>query len=410
MSAPFPRRRFSRCFQAGKSGYVPKNSLSCAPGLRARRGQKPAAAFTLVELLVTMAILMILMVVLVSMVGQTSTLWQRTSSKVEQFREARRGFEAVTRRLSQATLNTYWDYDNPTTPTRYLRQSELRFISGRGLLAGVTPNDPRPTHSIFFYAPLGFVQPSSATDTTYANYQGLDTLLNLWGYFIEYANDKAMLPPFVPENKARKRFRLLELMQPSQALDLYKLEADAATPQGGTNGNLNYTAQTWFKNVVGAQPRPVHVLAENIIALVLLPKLTKTDQAKLPSSSAGAFTDASLAPKYLYDSTGTGMSTTGTPALNPTNQLPPVVQVTMVAIDEASAIRMSDQDNADLQNELAGLFTDPTKLVSDLTGKPSPPANGLPLEQYLTSKRINYRVFTSDVSIRAAKWSTNQAN
>jgi uncharacterized protein (TIGR02599 family) len=369
-------------------------------------GRRPSGgAFTLIELLLSLSLLILLMVVLVSMVNQTSSLWQHTSGKIEEFREARNGFESITRRLSQATLNTYWDYNDPNAPTKYIRQSELRFISGPGLLNSVNQQIPNPTHALFFYAPLGFVRPTSATDSTAANYQGLDNLLNLWGYFVEYADDSAWRPGFMT-SPARKRFRLMELMQPSHTMDLYSRE-------NATGGNTGYVTPDWFQSAVSisaTQPRPVQVLAENIIALVVLPKFTPADEKK------GGFNDASLAPGYFYNSTGfnlggtSKLNTASDPTLNPTNQLPPVVQVTMVAIDENSARRMTDQDNVALLGELQGLFSDPKSLLVDLTGQPKAPAQGLPLQTYLSNKHLNYRTFTSDVSIRAAKWSSNQTN
>ncbi|MGI9239892.1 MAG: prepilin-type N-terminal cleavage/methylation domain-containing protein, partial [Verrucomicrobiales bacterium] len=103
------------------------------------KGQ-PRQAFTLIELLVSMAVLSLLMVMVFSMVDQTQKTWNIARSRVTQFREARVAFEAVTRGLTQATLNPYWDYDygsykytttgaNPTVPQGYQRQSELHFIS-----------------------------------------------------------------------------------------------------------------------------------------------------------------------------------------------------------------------------------------------------------------------------------------
>jgi len=103
-------------------------------------------------LLVSTTVIALLMVVLLSMTNQTAKTWRYTTEKVEKFQSARDGFEAMTRRISQATLNTYWDYVDVNGKVRtqwlegyphdntalskfiassYGRMSELRFVSGR---------------------------------------------------------------------------------------------------------------------------------------------------------------------------------------------------------------------------------------------------------------------------------------
>jgi uncharacterized protein (TIGR02599 family) len=89
--------------------------------------------FTLVELIVAVGLLAIVLLLLASMTNSTASIWKLTSGKIEEFRSASNAFDSMTRRLSQATLNTYWDYDSPTAPTKYFRHSELRFISGPAL-------------------------------------------------------------------------------------------------------------------------------------------------------------------------------------------------------------------------------------------------------------------------------------
>ena len=122
-----------------------------------------SAAFTLVEILLVAAIFVMLFSFLVATTDQTARIWSSTSAKVEQFREARTGFERVTSRLSQAVLNTYWAYNNDTAPTHYLRQSELRFITGSApSLLGNTKDAIRSSHTMFFNAPLGLA--GSAND------------------------------------------------------------------------------------------------------------------------------------------------------------------------------------------------------------------------------------------------------
>lgn len=364
------------------------------------------SGFTLVELMVSMAILVLLLVVLVSITDATRKTWSYTSGKIEQFHDAREAFESITRKLSQATLNTYWDYDNPLTPTRYLRQSELRFISGDATT--LTGSSTCPTHAVFFQAPLGY-----AVDTT--RFSDLDNLLNTWGYYVQFGSDKPSWPPFIQNMgtiQERYRFRVMELMEPSDSLTLY-------TYTSGTNGsgaakNLSYNTIEWFTTPFnGTSPytaatRPVRVLAENIIALVLLPKLTSGDQAAgNPAQSISSYTDASLAPSYLYDSTVANSDN----CLNTKNQLPAVVQVTMVAVDEMTYGRYQSMQPAGVMPSdlgLSSLF----KSVGSTTDASVPGyAQDLQtLQNTLTKYKINYRVFTTNVSLKTAKWSRAQTN
>jgi uncharacterized protein (TIGR02599 family) len=361
--------------------------------------------FTLIELLVSMVVLLLIMAILLTVTTQAGNLWRTTTAKMEQFRGARDAFEAMTRRLSQATLNTYWDYDNAAAPTKYVRQSELRFISGNTVALAGTPTAPRqwPTHGVFFQAPLGFSQDS----TTY----GLENLLNTWGYFIEFGSDAAQRPSIVSTTIAplRYRYRLCELMEPTNSLSIYS----------HTSGIPSYNLRDWFSNSMNVSDtsttpvRPVHVLAENIIALIILPKLTPKDELlKTP-----AYTDGSLvqdapgaAENYLYDSTGTGMPATilSDKNLDPKNQLPPLVEVTMVAINEASAIRLAQGQGTTMPTfglsaaVFNNLFTDatPAQTVADLNT----------LEGALTSQHITYHVFSTNVAIKGAKWSRDETN
>ena len=322
-------------------------------------------AFTLIEILVSTALLTLLMLILVKVVDQTTSTWKFATSKVEQFSRSRAAFESMTRRISQATLNTYWDYSprGATRPDRYVRQSELRFLSAPMASLGMAA-DSFPTHGVFFQAPLGFVDESA--------YQGLPNLLNTWGYFVEFKSDRPLRPDFINELKPpvpeRFRFRLMELMQPSNRMGLY----------ARTNGT-DYSGTDWVKDAMNVTPSQAHVLAENIVAVVLLPKVSETDDSSL------------LCPNYRYDSTQEDRSK---PELDKKNQLPPLVQVTLVAIDEPSAIRISNRETMPDLGQL-NLFTRAADYQADLDK----------LTQGLAARRLAYRVFTTHVSIRAAKWS-----
>lgn len=367
---------------------------------------RPAAhgsrgAFTLVEVLVASAILVVMMGFLMAVMDQTTRIWSGTVAKVEQFREARVGFERVTTRLAQATLNTYWDYDSATKPTRYERRSELRFISGSAATligptgpTGTSGTGARVSHAVFFNAPLGII--------SNPNYTGLANALNTIGFFVELADDTEQRPSFITTAMipARWRFRLMEFAQPTENFSLYQFT-------NGT-GAINYIGSDWFRTDVNGASTDVlkRVVAENVIAFIITPRLAKAEESEVKKilfpSQADNPDFSPLAQSFSYNSTGTHVK----PQLNPKNQLPPVVQLTMVAIDERSAEKLDlDATKADIF-KLSTLFaTTPNvattpKITDDLAT----------LESTLAAKRVRYRIFTTNVHIRAAKWSREQVN
>ena len=342
--------------------------------------------------MVAATIIVVLMAILVAMTDQTQRLVKSTSSKVEAFQEARVGFESMTRQLAQATLNTFWDYEynKQREPTRYLRASELRFLSGiSSTVLKSAGGATRPGHCVFFHAPLGQVDDKTKLGS-------LDHLLNVWGYFLEIT-DSENLPSFLlTKVPARKRYRMMELMQPSEQLRTYQYQDPAKFPTD------------WFAPLVSAADRPVRVLAENVVALIILPRLSRSDEL-LWMKNKGSKTAPILATGYSYDSTYTRQAD---PILNPRNQLPPVVQVTMVAIDEPSAKLLEDNFGTDpnLGIDYSRNFRDPA-LLDDNVRTPQPNDGDLSvLEATLVKKRVSYRIFSTNVSIRGAKWSRSQQN
>ncbi len=350
-----------------------------------------SAAFTLVEILVTATIIIVLMGILISMTDQTQRLMRSTSAKVEQFQEARVAFEAMTRRLAQATLNTYWDYVYKSgRPTSYQRSAELRFTSGiTSKLTGGSGSDgkTRPGHAVFFHTPNGFVDDQNV-------FGSLDHLINVAGYFVEVGTDEDSLPPFLRGViDSRKRFRLMELMQPSEQLKTYEFQ--------------DPNSKNWFTPLLTGPNRPIRVLAENVVALIVLPRLSKADEQQWMKLN-GKSTLPILAPKYAYDTTD---ATISDPILNPRNQLPPVIQVAMVAIDEPSARRLEDLASSDpnLGIDYSKIFTEPSLLEDDRTTSAPNDGDLSKLETLLINKKITYRVFSTNVSVRGAKWSRSQA-
>ncbi len=366
------------------------------------------SAFTLIELLVSTAVLTLILLIMVAITSQASATWRYTTAKTEQFRESRAAFETLTSKISQATLNTYWDYgyDSSGLPLRYERRSELRFVTGptAGLLgSGTTPT--RPTHAVFFHAPLGMVGANSS------QYHGLEGLLNVWGYYVELNSDSASRPSFLNAATAsvplRHRFRLMECMQPSEQLRTYGFTS-------GVNGNVpaatTYQGYEWFSDALRNTPTLSRPVAENIIALIITPRLSKRDEQEVKGSAVD--TDISpLAPRYAYDSALTMNSgqTRSDARTNPKNQLPPVLQITMVAIDETSAARLRLTATSGDVFKLNGKFVDTAKYTSDLVVQPTGAAD-VSLENTMINRKVNYRIFTSNIPIRAAKWSRDQVN
>lgn len=356
----------------------------------------PAEGFTLIELMVATVVLLGISALMINATGQAGQVFKRTSGKIEQFGEARRAFENVTRSLSEATLNTYWDYSYKTVgtsklPVAYVRQSELRFRSGS--MGELIPTEDvfRPLHGVFFQAPAGLTEDEEQLHT-------LDQTLNTWGFFLEVGSDHDLRPQFLRSRvPTRVRSRLMELRQPTERLSIY-------TPpkEGGPNW--------WFADAINqASDRPVRVLAENIVAFVVLPRLSRTDELARGNKPP-------LSPNYDYDSTRTSNEKLPIPVVdpevNPKNQLPPVVQIVMIAIDEISGARLAEEHSGEdnLGIQIDGLFTDSRRLEDDPNTPDRADGDLHELEHRLNEKRLTFRTFASSVALRGAKWSKAQTN
>ena len=203
-----------------------------------------------------------------------------------------------------------------------------------------------------------------------------ESALNTWGYYIEYGPDTSYRPPFLapPKMPVKYRFRLIEFTDPSDQLQIFTY----------TSGSATYTGKEWYSAPLASGSNR-RVLAENIAALVVLPRLSAVED---PSGVA-------LAPGYLYDST-----TTNTVAkLNPRHQLPPIVDLAVVAIDDQSARRIN-WGSTPPDFHASTLFQNPANMDEDLET----------LRKNIESQHISARVFRTSVPISAAKWSTEQTN
>jgi uncharacterized protein (TIGR02599 family) len=360
----------------------------------------PSRGFTLVELLVGMSVLVLMFGLLMNATNQVVRTVSRTTANVEQFRGAREAFERITTRLSQATLNNYWDYTydktkNPPVPTGYQRRSELRFVSGR-------PADIIPTaspskklgHCVFFNAPLGSAESNE--------YRGLENVLNVSGFFVEYSQDTDYRPKFIgPEVPPKWRWKLMEYVPSSERFSVYRKTSGTAF-QADTYMGKDWIVDTRRGDNQQARSfqQLVRPVVDNVVALILVPRLSRIEEEKL---QLGNKDESPLAKDYVYDSTVKRAD----PRLNSRNQLPPVMQVTMVAIDERSAELLNlTEPTWDLFN-VSTKFKQTADLSRDLLREGGATDS---LEQQLIDRKVAYRIFTTNVQIRGAKWSREQAN
>ncbi len=306
-----------------------------------------ARGFTLVELLVAMAVFALLLVLLMSTLSQVSSLWTGTNRKLDTWRSSTAAFETIKSYLGRATLNPYWDYNDAANPTRYLRKSDLAFVAipaGAGAVGTATAAG----QEVFFQARLGRIGDA-------ANLGGLSGLLNPVGFYVSFEDDP-QIPAFL-QAPSKHRYRLMMVIGDTEANTIYT--------------NLN--DDTWF---TALKPTQIPV-GENVILLALRlhdPMTTGT-------------------PPVAWDSRVGGNSN---PQPSTSAQLPSDVEVLMVAIDDQSADRLASGGTppAALADALQGRFQNAAQFESDLED----------LEAELSANRITYRVFRGVVPLKESRW------
>ncbi|MEM9017981.1 MAG: Verru_Chthon cassette protein C [Verrucomicrobiota bacterium] len=347
--------------------------------------------FSLIELMVAMGILSVLMLMMTVLLDQIQKSWRYSESRISQFREARVAFDLITKNVSQASLNTYWDLDDKDSDglvDEYYRTSELHFITmPADRLAGAAGSQNPVGHAVFFQAPLGFSN----------SYRNLNNLFNGRGYFVAFGSDQEFRPRFLdsrdPRPAYRHRYRLMEFRPPAESNQVFA-DGDEERKQGEPQ---EFTE--WFKQGLqvgnGSFESHLNPLAENIVYLVISPR----DSLESGESRDASYSD--IAPLYQYDSNDQRDEFSSF-----AQQVPPLVRITMVAIDEDSAVRLENgsqmptfvkgtyfQDTREFEDDVANL----SKELEQGT-YPSGGANKIP---------VNFKIFSSMVMLRSAKWGTN---
>lgn len=336
-----------------------KNNISYEANRRRKN------AFTLLEMLVACVVLAMLSALLLTTLGQTSSITRRASEGISAFQAARAAFDIMTTNLGQATLSSYWDYQDASgnfrspssrasfRPSAYGRNSELHFLI---LPAGAPSLGTASTgEMVAFQFPAAFASS--------ARHEGLSALLSGCGYYVEYGDREPLPPPF-PQTAHKYRYRLMQALTPSEDLGVY----DSAT------GN------DWL-SALSSHATPI---ADNVIYLLLWPRKTQAEDS----------TGNELSSNFTYDSRE-GARTIPQPQT--ANQLPPTMQVSIVCIDESSAARLCTDENPPgaISSAFTGLFTTSTQsqVEADLET----------LGARLGDLGVNFRILTTVVPLRESK-------
>jgi len=354
--------------------------------MKVLRTTRKRSAFSLIEMMVAMGILSVLMLMLTVLLDQVQQSWRFAESRISQFREARVAFDLIAKNIGQASLNTYWDLKVGAQGEveGYFRTSELHFVT----LANAANTLPRTAtqqpvgQAVFFQAPLGFS----------TRYRNLNNLFNGRGYFVSFGSDALFKPSFV-NTPDRFRYRLMEFRPPAEANQVFQDGQDervAGEPQ---------VFDQWYKQALsvgdGSFENHLNPLAENIIALVVSPR----DSLEDPNASRGqAFSQ--IAPNFGYDSNVQEGGGAGGDVFSAyAQQVPPLVRVTLVAIDETSAVRNENGQSmpAAIDTAMQGLFVQTENYTRDVET----------LSQRLNAdgSNVNHKVFSSLVMLRSAKFS-----
>lgn len=321
-------------------------------GLRRRR------AFTLLELLVSVAVLALLLIGLTSLLSMTMRSYKQTTGKLETFEASRAAFDTMARTLRQATLLSTLGYDDPKAPAKYLLKSDLHFVSGRQSDLALSLAGTGTTHAVFFQAPLGVSDNSTLAPAI--------SLLNTVGYFIAYGKDPdrpAVIEDLTP---TRYRYRLFQYLPPREKMTVYEKTLKTAS-EGGDSflvGDDTYSGTDWFTGDVNTL-EDCRVLAENVVALAILP----VSRAE------------TVPADYTWNSR------------KQSNQLPGTLKIAMAVVDETSFARLENSPTApDLG--LSGFFTDPAKFDEDVTAMEGKLAGHSP--------PLNYRIFRAEIPLPPA--------
>lgn len=345
------------------------------------RHQRLLSGFTLVEVLVSMVILAMMMLIITTVISQAQRSWKNASSKVSQFREARRAFDTITRNLRQATIDTHREFawgnknyskDPMAAPDGLTRNATLgiKFGPASQIVSGGSSAAELPGYAVVFQAPLGKTAMGEGSSVDISH---LKSLLCARGYYVQFGSDESFLPQGLKSRLQPKyRYRLFEYQPNTENNSVY----------GPDN-------QAWKQISLGNARVEIRPVADNIIMLGLAVAFSSTNTSSTPTL-AGNTADTL---EYEFDSYTSGDRTK-------MKRLPRYVEVFMIAMDEESAARLAQINGTSAPDPIrssGATFTKTSDLYKDPGGDLSRVRN------YMDKQRLNYRIFNTSVLILGAE-------
>ena len=130
----------------------------------------------------------------------------------------------------------------------------------------------------------------------------------------------------------------------------------------------------------------VSPVADNVILLLIWPRLSTADDS----------TGKRLTSNYQYDSWAENPLIVPQPITE--NQMPPIIQITLVTISESSAMRIDTKSNTpppDIEAALNGRFINVDDYTTDLKA----------MSELLSAKHIEFQIYNTAVPVKESKWS-----
>ena len=208
----------------------------------------------------------------------------------------------------------------------------------------------------------------------------------------------------------RKRLRLMEFSPTAEQNRIYD---GALRPLVNDRGLPTANSRRWYReaySVTGAVQSAQEMIAtesenagsraftrpvaENILTLVISPQMpTVGEVGKIPFRIAPNYAFDSL----MWESPGASLDDSEFGPRGTQHVLPPVLKVTMVALDARSGERLSFDDSlrTSVISEVNGLFTTAANYDQDIQT----------LTDNLNGRRLDYRIFTTSIPLKQARWS-----